>query len=51
MVPGFGSKALIDFGSPVNGRVAIDPFVSIQHSLTQQTSVEVFRVTTRPYSS
>ena len=46
VVPGFGSKALIDFGSPVNGRVAIDPFVSIQHSLTQQTSVEVFRVTT-----
>jgi transglutaminase-like putative cysteine protease len=46
VVPGFGSKALIDFGSPANGRVAIDPFVSIQHSLTQQTSVEVFRVTT-----
>jgi len=49
VVPGFGSKALIDFGSSAGGRVAIDPFVSIQHSLTQQTPVEVFRVrTTQP---
>lgn len=46
VVPGFGSKALIDLGSPVGGRVAIDPFVSVQHSLTQQTPVEVFRVRT-----
>jgi transglutaminase-like putative cysteine protease len=46
VVPGFGSKALVDFGSPASGRVAIDPFVSVQHSLTQQTPVEVFRVTT-----
>jgi transglutaminase-like putative cysteine protease len=45
LLPGFGSKPLIDFGSPASGRVAIDPFVSIQHSLTQQTPVEVFRVT------
>jgi hypothetical protein len=46
LLPGFGSKALVDFGSQASGRVAIDPFVSIQHSLTQQTPVEVFRVTT-----
>jgi transglutaminase-like putative cysteine protease len=46
VVPGFGSKALVDFGSPASGRVAIDPFVSVQHSLTRQTPVEVFRVTT-----
>jgi transglutaminase-like putative cysteine protease len=46
VVPGFGSKALIDFGSSAGGRVAIDPFVSIQHSLTEQTPVEVFRVRT-----
>jgi transglutaminase-like putative cysteine protease len=46
VIPGFGSKALIDFGSTAGGRVAIDPFVSIQHSLTEQTPVEVFRVRT-----
>ena len=46
VLPGFGSKALIDLGSPASSRVAIDPFVSIQHSLTQQTPVEVARVTT-----
>jgi transglutaminase-like putative cysteine protease len=46
LIPGFGSKAVIDFGTPASGRVAIDPFVSIQHSLTQQKPVEVFRVTT-----
>lgn len=46
LLPGFGSQALIDFGSSASGRVAIDPFVSIQNSLTQQTPVEVFRVTT-----
>ena len=34
-------------GRRPSGRVAIDPFVSIQHALTQQTPVEVFRVTTR----
>ena len=46
VVPGFGSTAVIDFGSPASARVAIDPFVSVQHSLSQQTPVEVFRVTT-----
>ena len=30
-VPGFGSKALVDFGTPATDRVAIDPFVSVQH--------------------
>ena len=44
-VPGFGSKALVDFGTPAADRVAIDPFVSVQNSLTQQTPVEVLRVT------
>lgn len=46
VVPGFGSKALVDFGSPADGRVAIDPFVSILHELTKETPVEVFRVRT-----
>jgi transglutaminase-like putative cysteine protease len=44
-VPGFGSKALVDFGTPADDRVAIDPFVSVQNSLTEQTPVEVLRVT------
>jgi transglutaminase-like putative cysteine protease len=46
LIPGFGSKAVIDFGTPADGKIAIDPFVSIQHSLTQEKPVEVFRVTT-----
>ena len=46
VVPGFGSKALVDFGSPADDRVAIDPFVSVLNELTQKTPVEVFRVRT-----
>ncbi len=34
IVPGFGSKGLVDFGTPAEDRVAIDPFVSVQASLT-----------------
>ncbi|MGI8615959.1 MAG: transglutaminase TgpA family protein [Actinomycetota bacterium] len=44
-VPGFGSKALVDFGTPAADRVAIDPLVSVQNYLTQQSPVEVLRVT------
>jgi transglutaminase-like putative cysteine protease len=44
-VPGFGSQAVIDFGTPATDRVAIDPFVSVEHFLRQRTPVEVFRVT------
>ena len=29
-VPGFGSKGLVDFGTPAADRVAIDPFVSVE---------------------
>jgi len=43
-VPGFGSQALVDFGTAAEDRVAIDPFVSVQHSLSQRTPVEVLRV-------
>ncbi len=45
IVPGFGSKGLVDFGTPVEDRVAIDPFVSVRASLTQAETVEVLRVT------
>ncbi len=44
-IPGFGSRALVDLGTPAEDRIAIDPFVSVQHLLTQQTPVEVLRVT------
>ena len=44
-VPGFGSKAIVDFGTPAADRVAIDPLVSVQNYLQQQTPVEVLRVT------
>ncbi|MGH2679192.1 MAG: transglutaminase TgpA family protein [Actinomycetota bacterium] len=45
VVPGFGSQGLVDFGTPAEDRVAIDPFVSVQSSLQQRTPVEVLRVT------
>ena len=45
IVPGFGSKGLVDFGTPAEDRVAIDPFVSVRASLTQAETVEVLRVT------
>jgi transglutaminase-like putative cysteine protease len=45
LVPGFGSKAVIDFGTPSEERVAIDPFVSVSSSLRRRDPVEVMRVT------
>ena len=46
LVPGFGSQGLVDFGTPAEDRVAIDPFVSVEASLTRERAVEVLRVTT-----
>ena len=46
LVPGFGSKGLVDFGTPAEERVAIDPFVSVQADLERSDPIEVFRVTT-----
>jgi transglutaminase-like putative cysteine protease len=45
IVPGFGSKGIVDFGTPASDRVAIDPFVSIQQSLTRADPVETLLVT------
>jgi transglutaminase-like putative cysteine protease len=45
IVPGFGSKAVIDFGTAATDRISIDPFVSVKSSLTRRTPVEVLRVT------
>jgi len=44
LVPGFGSKAVIDFGTPSKERVAIDPFVSVSSSLRRRDPIEVMRV-------
>jgi transglutaminase-like putative cysteine protease len=45
IVPGFGSQGLVDFGTPAEDRVAIDPFVSVQASLARSDPVEVLRIT------
>jgi transglutaminase-like putative cysteine protease len=45
VVPGFGSQGLVDFGTPAEDRVAIDPFVSVQSELTKEDPVEVLRIT------
>ena len=45
LVPGFGSKAIIDISSTnASDRVRIDPLVSIKASLERSTPVEVFQV-------
>ena len=45
LVPGFGSKAIIDISSAnASDRVRIDPLVSIKASLQRNTPVEVFQV-------
>jgi transglutaminase TgpA-like protein/transglutaminase superfamily protein len=45
LLPGFGSRAILDISSaPDDGRVRIDPLVSIKASLTRKVPVEVFEV-------
>jgi transglutaminase-like putative cysteine protease len=45
LVPGFGSKAVLDFGTPAEDRVSIDPYVSVRNQLSRSTPVEVLRMT------
>ena len=45
VIPGFGSKAVVDFGTAAEDRVAIDPFVGVTSLLRQRKTVEVLRVT------
>ncbi len=45
VVPGFGSRAVIDLGTPAEDRVAIDPFVSVRSALSRREPIEVLRVT------
>jgi transglutaminase-like putative cysteine protease len=45
LVPGFGSKAILDISSTnASDRIRIDPLVSIKASLTRKDPVEVFQV-------
>ncbi len=43
LIPGFGSKAIIDLSSTTH-RVGIDPFVDIREALTQQEEIPVAEV-------
>ncbi|HEX6399663.1 MAG TPA: transglutaminaseTgpA domain-containing protein, partial [Actinomycetota bacterium] len=44
IVPGFGSKAVIDFGAAAGDELSVDPFVSVQNELTRGTPVPVLEV-------
>ena len=44
LVPGFGSRAVIDFGSPSDERITIDPFVSVRSQLSRRNPVPVLRL-------
>ncbi len=45
LLPGFRSKALIDFSGSGSSAVRLDPFVSIHASLQREEPVDLFRVT------
>lgn len=46
LLPGFGSRGLIDFSTADDGRVRIDPLVSVQSSLQREEITPVFEVET-----
>ncbi|MGH2539410.1 MAG: transglutaminase TgpA family protein, partial [Actinomycetota bacterium] len=46
LLPGFGSRGLIDFSTTDDGRVRIDPLVSVQSSLQREDITPVFEVET-----
>jgi transglutaminase-like putative cysteine protease len=45
LVPGFGSKAVIDLGTPSEDRVTIDPFVSVLNQLSRREPIPVLQLT------
>lgn len=47
LLPGFGSRGLIDFSTTDDGRVRIDPLVSVQSSLQRDEATPVFEVETQ----
>lgn len=46
LIPGFGSKAILDFSSRNEDQVRIDPLVSVQSQLDRDEPIEVFEVDT-----
>ncbi len=46
VLPGFGSRGVIDFSTSDDGRVRIDPLVSVQESLQRDETIPVFDVQT-----
>lgn len=46
LIPGFGSKAILDFSSRNDDLVRIDPLVSVQSQLDRDEPIEVFEVHT-----
>ena len=47
LIPGFGSKAILDFSSRNEDQVRIDPLVSVQSQLDRDEPIEVFEVNTQ----
>ena len=47
LIPGFGSKAILDFSSRTEDQVRIDPLVSVQSQLERDEPIEVFEVDTQ----
>ena len=47
LIPGFGSKAILDFSSRNEDQVRIDPLVSVQSQLDRDEPIEVFEVKTQ----
>ena len=47
LIPGFGSKAILDFSSRSEDQVRIDPLVSVQAQLDRDEPIEVFEVDTQ----
>jgi transglutaminase-like putative cysteine protease len=45
IVPGFGSRAVIDFGASSQERVTVDPFVAVNSQLARSTPVTVLEFT------
>ncbi len=46
LIPGFGSKAILDFSGPGDDLVRLDPLVSVAASLNRDEPIDVFVVDT-----
>lgn len=48
LLPGFRSKALVDFSTSGDDGIQLDPFISIQAQLERKEPVDLFEVTSSP---